>query len=156
MKVLVSTANNIEGHDPGPLGRRMTRLLIRDGDHSASGIAPIAMRDGTAGALAILGLRRASSPDIHKCPVTMPTCVPCEANVRMPRRVLRIKKHECPAHADVPGRTIWRADLASWVQPLPVSVDELRLYDASARDGAVRGRLLTLQMLPTGDSYFNC
>jgi len=39
--------------------------------------------------------------------------------------------------------------------PLPVSVDGLRLPDASARDGAVRGRLSRLQMLPTGDSYFN-
>jgi hypothetical protein len=88
MKVLVSTANNIEGHDPGPLGRRMTRVPIRDGDHSASGIAPIAVRDGTAGMLAVLGLRRASSSNIYKCPVTMPTSVPCEANARKPKRVL--------------------------------------------------------------------
>jgi len=39
---------------------------------------------------------------------------------------------------------------------LPVSVDELRLHDTSARDGAVRRRLSRLQMLPMGDSYFNC
>ena len=49
-----------------------------------------------------------------------------------------------------------RAKLARSVQPLPVSVDGLRLRDASARDGAVRGRLSRLQMLPTCDSYFNC
>ena len=89
MKVLVSTANNIEGHDPGPLERQLTQVLIRDGDHSARGIAPIAVQDGAAGILAVLGLRRASSPDIYKCPVTMPTYVPCEANARRPRRVLR-------------------------------------------------------------------
>jgi hypothetical protein len=54
------------------------------------------------------------------------------------------------------GRTIWRAKPARSAQPLPVSVDELRVHDASARDGAVRGRLSKLQMLPTGGSYFNC
>ena len=42
------------------------------------------------------------------------------------------------------------------VHPLPVSVDGLRLHDTSARNGAVRGRLSRLQMLPKGDSYFNC
>jgi len=89
MEVLVSTADNIEGYDPVPLRRRMTRLPIRDGDHPASGIAPIAVRDRAAADLVVLGSRRASSPDIYKCPVTMPRCVPCEANTHRPKRVLR-------------------------------------------------------------------
>lgn len=62
MKVLVSTANNIEGDYPSPLGRRMTRVLIRDGDNSANGVAPVAVRDGATGDLAVLELRRASPP----------------------------------------------------------------------------------------------
>ena len=48
-----------------------------------------------------------------------------------------------------------RANLRGHCNPLPVLVGGLRLHDTSARNGAVRGRLLRLQMLPTGDSYFN-
>ena len=39
--------------DPGLPGRRNDAVLIRDGDHSASGIAPLAVRDGMTGHLAI-------------------------------------------------------------------------------------------------------
>src|ERR1043166_1809396 len=66
--------------------------------------------------------------------MTMRTRVPRKANARRPRWVLRLNKHRCPARAEVHGRTIRRANLASWVQPLPGSVDGLRPRDASARN----------------------
>ena len=45
-------------------------------------------------------------------------------------------------------------NLRGQCNPLPVSVDGLRLADGSARKGAARRRLSRLQMLLTGGSYF--
>jgi len=45
-------------------------------------------------------------------------------------------------------------NLRGQCNPLPVSVDGLRLADGSARKGAARRRLSRLQMLLTSGSYF--
>ena len=63
------------------------------------------MQDGTAGILAIRGLRRSPSPEGVSCRRRCLTRVPREANARRPRRVLRYKQG-CPARAEVHGRTI--------------------------------------------------
>ncbi len=49
-------------HDPG-LGASEDAALIRNVDHSASGIAPLTVQDKTAGVLAIQELCSALSPD---------------------------------------------------------------------------------------------
>ena len=48
---------------------------------------------------------------------------------------------------------LWvRADFAQRAQPLPVSVDELRLRDASVHNGAVTRTAIETTLLPTNDS----
>lgn len=59
MGVPVGTANTSMAVDPGLRGVNLTRVLIRNGDRSANGIAPIAIRDRATGVLAVRDLRNA-------------------------------------------------------------------------------------------------
>ena len=129
----------------------LTRVLIRHGDHSASGIAPIAVRGRTAGALAIGELHRSPSPGSASCERRCFTRVPREANARRPRRVLRCKQG-CLAHAEMHGRTI-SASKPREVGATATGVGRLVAPARRKRSQRApsRGRLFD-QVLPTGDS----
>ena len=116
----------------------MTRVPIRNGDHSASGIAPLAIRDGITGVLAIRGTcaehRRWTTKTVR---MTMRTRVPRKTNARRPRWVLRYEPRR-PAHAEVHGRTYWRED-PRIVGATTTGVGRMAAppRDARARNGAV-------------------
>jgi len=117
-------------------GRRSDAISIRNEDHSASGIAPLAVRDGMTNVPAFPVMRRSLSTGSVSCRRQCLPRVPREANARRPSGALRYLQG-CPARAEVHARTKGRAKLAKQVQPLPVSVDWLRPRDASALNGAV-------------------
>jgi len=136
-----------------PAGRRMTRVLIRDRDHSASGIAPVAVRDRMADELA--------NRELHPCAPSRAanavrrrwgTRVPREANARRPKRAKGCNKGR-PTHAECmvgPLRTILAK---AEPQPLPGSVDEAT---TTPRKLSVNGAVFSTAIqpaLPIADSY---
>ena len=134
-------------------GVELTRVPIRHGDHSASGIAPLAIRDGMTGALAIRVLRRSPSLGSMSCRRRRFTRVPREANARRPRGSCDIKQG-CPTYAEVRGRTI-SASKSREVGAPATGVDRLVAPARRKRSQQApsRGRLFELA-LPTGDSYW--